>query len=481
MRSGSFPAYLLPVVAVVTEWGIPNALGGCIYHAVVRPSGRIRPTDAVRIDVRIKTSSTPISFLEPTSVTQEESAFLIELYADGGPGDSYDQMILPLDLGMLLPGTYTYTVNQHATPECGAETVNGSFCVDAADCTEETCTCPVFCPHYNIEPLGTMQWAWGMNDLGQVVGRGYSGGNTAVLWDGDELIALGVLAPNHIESDAWDINNAGQVVGSSYGPTKAFIWFNGTMSALPDVSSPMNYSYAYAINENGGIVGFFKPNAGSPDRPVIWENGQPTDLSPIFGTYARAWDINNAGQIVAADKVWDGQTAITIIGPQYTVCEALAINNSGMVAGSCYLTTGGSRAILWQDGVFSEIGNPQGYYNTAHALNDHGEALASGDSLWSSNVGMRRLRDLIATDNGWYDLVPTGINNSVQICGYGMLNGQQRAFLMTPTACEITAVPAVSSGTLVAMLTTMTLAGAVILKRLQTRQFVDATNLDASS
>lgn len=46
---------------------------------------------------------------------------------------------------------------------------------------------------------------------------------------------------------------------------------------------------------------------------------------------------------------------------------------------------------------------------------------------------MRDLNKLIPANSGWEINTARGINNRGQIVGEGKLNGQQRAYLLTPT------------------------------------------------
>lgn len=449
---------------MIPDSDLPRAYGeDCIYHAVVRPTGRIRPTDNVRIDVRIITNSYPTILEQPTTVTQNGNSFLIELYASAGLAGTYDQLILPLDLGTLAPGTYGYSVNQHANNTCSAEIVQGSFCVDTADCTEETCTCPVFCPAYTIEPLGAMEYAYAVNDLGQVAGRHDSpGAIDAAMWDGSQMI----LIPAPGEQEALAINNAGQVVG--WWP--AFRWFNGTLSYLPSISG--GESGAHGINEAGEIVGY-----SGGGWPAHWFNGTVTNLATSIGFVGRARDINNLGHIVGGRSFWDGQS-LTMLSPHTTGFGmfgtwAVAINDFDQIVGRTgdFASPDQWGAFLWHNGsmvdLAAELG-ANGVYSEAVAINNHGEIVGNPEFLRTSDGVMLRLRDLIATDSGWYDLEPTGINNLGQICGHtsSAFTGEaQRAFLMTPNACAVVSVPTASNATLVIMVAGMVVAGAVVVRQ----------------
>ncbi|WP_299453488.1 PEP-CTERM sorting domain-containing protein, partial [uncultured Pigmentiphaga sp.] len=61
--------------------------------------------------------------------------------------------------------------------------------------------------------------------------------------------------------------------------------------------------------------------------------------------------------------------------------------------------------------------------------------------LWDGS-SMLDLNDLIPSGSGWILISAQGINDAGQITGYGILNGQSHAFLLTP------AVPVPEPGTL---------------------------------
>jgi len=82
-------------------------------------------------------------------------------------------------------------------------------------------------------------WAYAINDRGQVVGAGgVTGGNTwhAFLWQDGEMTDLGVL-PGDFMSQANGMNNKGQVVGTSCNDVSfdichGFLWQDGAMTDL---------------------------------------------------------------------------------------------------------------------------------------------------------------------------------------------------------------------------------------------------------
>jgi probable HAF family extracellular repeat protein len=117
---------------------------------------------------------------------------------------------------------------------------------------------------------GNHSVAWGLNDLGQVVGESNSGASVtrAVLWQNDashSIVDLGAL-PGDFESIATGINNAGQVIGTSQvsilagagNDPKAFFWQNGSMVELASLIDPADGAWIIgsvtSINNAGQIL-----------------------------------------------------------------------------------------------------------------------------------------------------------------------------------------------------------------------------------
>lgn len=108
-----------------------------------------------------------------------------------------------------------------------------------------------------------------INDGGQIVGK--SGGH-AVLWTSpDTIVDLGTAeGPSGETGLASGINNHGQIVGGLGG--RAVLW-NSDGSLAADLSSFLTgtgYSAAYAINDNGWIVGV-QGDAYSNSHAILWE------------------------------------------------------------------------------------------------------------------------------------------------------------------------------------------------------------------
>lgn len=114
----------------------------------------------------------------------------------------------------------------------------------------------------DIGTLGGNSYGMGINDLGDVVGASASpqGFLHGFVWTGGTMQDLGTLGGS--SSSAYGINSSGDIVGCSYVPesenTHAFLWMGDgllDLNSLVPKDSGWELNEAYAINDNGQIVG----------------------------------------------------------------------------------------------------------------------------------------------------------------------------------------------------------------------------------
>lgn len=100
-----------------------------IEGVTVFPPGTITPQDQVSLEIVIITPSMPASLFLPTQVEISSNEISIDVFADAGLWTALDYLVETVDLGMLQPGTYAYTVVLHpAFPVgWGTRVVEGSF------------------------------------------------------------------------------------------------------------------------------------------------------------------------------------------------------------------------------------------------------------------------------------------------------------------------------------------------------------------
>ena len=177
--------------------------------------------------------------------------------------------------------------------------------------------------NYNVYALPGLADFWSspreININGQIVGSAGIGDSPweqrAVLWemvDGTWTITDLGAADNSV---AYGVNDLGQVIGQTpvvingLDGRKGFVWEDGTLTELPLLAH--RYAYAWDINDASQIVGHGKTTSGT-DTAVIWEyqNGSwsiaKLDKENQIGGYgvSRAFHINNSGLVAGETYIY---------------------------------------------------------------------------------------------------------------------------------------------------------------------------------
>ncbi len=158
-----------------------------------------------------------------------------------------------------------------------------------------------------MSDLGTLggedSYAFALNDSGQVVGEAaydISGRSRAFVWTDGEMLELPGIHPELGSGVAFGINNSGEIVGKGYDQSLQIVglfWRNGEVIELESLGGEGS-TQAYGINESSVIVGSSVAPSGQR-HAVKWVNQQIIDIhSPTVGSYSAARGINNLGQIV---------------------------------------------------------------------------------------------------------------------------------------------------------------------------------------
>jgi probable HAF family extracellular repeat protein len=259
-----------------------------------------------------------------------------------------------------------------------------------------------------------------------------------------EIIDLDPLGSYSI---AYGINNLGQVVGvyQTASGQRAFLWTaSGGMRNLGTMSGGI-YSSARCINDSGQVVGWSSTIFGQEDHAFLWTTeGGMIDLGTLGGTISHAYGINDSGYVVGGSQLlsgsghaflWTevgGMEDLGILPPFYS-SEALGINNLVQVVGNS-----AGHAFLWTEtGGMQALGGIGGTFSRAYGINDSGQIVGAAslpDStnwhacMWTEFVGIQDLGTL-----GGDHSVALGINNSGQVVGYSSesASGPDRAFLWT--------------------------------------------------
>lgn len=328
-------------------------------------------------------------------------------------------------------------------------------------------------PMFNIVDLGTLpngsgSSALAVNSNREVTGNARTTGASTPLhayhWKNGNMTDIGILPGSDANfSRGYAINDAGVIVGESSNNTSlAFRWENGSMTNLGSLGT--GSGVAHGINNAGVVVG--ASSNGQNVRPFWWQNGTMTDLGTPAGTLnsrGRAWDINEAGNVVGVahnasgasrPTLWKGGPGGTIeilptLGDGNQFGEALAIGDNGWVVGYSYITGSTEGAFLWREDVGTLfLGNLGFNHSRATDTNDQGQVVGFASQfsnfpsfggtafLWEDSI-LYNLNDLIGAGSGWTLYAAEGINNNGDIVGYGLVNGQQHAFMLTPVAAQV--------------------------------------------
>ena len=148
------------------------------------------------------------------------------------------------------------------------------------------------------------------------------------------IIDLGTLGGTFSRARA--INNHGEIAGESLlpddGDVTAFYWQAGEMrQLLPYVPGSSGSSSGAAINNSGVVVGFYDPSQFPPNPPAQSFRYDPSTDTVGFLPGNSAWDINDAGQILARGS---GGEFFIVGGADLPNFSAHGLNAGGEVVGA---------------------------------------------------------------------------------------------------------------------------------------------------
>jgi probable HAF family extracellular repeat protein len=306
---------------------------------------------------------------------------------------------------------------------------------------------------YTVTDLGPIAPV-AINSWGQVAGN-YN--NQAFLWSAGRMRGLGILAGGTF-SNASAINDVGVVTGSADGPGTVTPDWSNKRYKCADLTQPFSW------RSQGGMHGL---------GVTLYYNGEYGDCSLTY--YATGINIHN--QIVGSNESYATYEYGFLHGNGATIftdgyqTSANGINNLGYVAGQ---TTNSdseldfqSHAVLWQNGVMTDLGTlgssdttNWSYCSVASAVNDVSQVVGYSSTetggfssepcaylsdsidpfhafLWSQASGMQ---DLGVLSNDTVSLA-NKVNDSGQVVGssgaspsynqYGILGLTGRGFIWT--------------------------------------------------
>lgn len=330
---------------------------------------------------------------------------------------------------------------------------------------------------YNVVNLGTLggsnSEAYGLNDLGEVVGYSVFSGDPsrkAFKWTQQTGMQQLFGYQSEGEDNARGINNSGVVVGSaSEGSwTTAARWTPGQFTQ--GISFPGNSHRGLDINDSGNVAGIYYSNLTAQGGFVMGNQAWTMPLAQNQeGSMAVKINDNNFMVGYRFSDVWEeteavmwdpfsGVTSLIDFGGD-TVANG--INNQNRVTGrSNYANSDISHAYFWsQDtGMISIHTQASWESSTGEAISDDGtivgamyndQALVGTAFIWTAQTGMQNIEEMLdAQSQGWRIFTARDINSHGQIIGYGHheLYGT-RALLLNPVP-EPTTIAALALGAL---------------------------------
>jgi probable HAF family extracellular repeat protein len=299
---------------------------------------------------------------------------------------------------------------------------------------------------YNLIDLGTLGGSasagLAINNSGHVTGWATKagGGQYAFLYDGAMHDLLGTSP-----SAGQGINDSGLITGwalffvTNHYTQHAFL-FDGAVHDLGTLGG--GESAGNAINAAGQITGWAQ-TADNLQYAFRYDGTMHNlNTTPQSG----GWSINDVGQITGHGNLPSGgflyNGTLHDIGTLGgTSSEGRAINATGVITGYSLTDNNAASHVFLYDGIMHDLGTLGGPSAIGLGINNsgqivgHSKILASGDDhafIYDSINGMVDLNSLIDPMSGWILNQATAINESGQITGSGMIDGEMHAFVLTP-------------------------------------------------
>jgi probable HAF family extracellular repeat protein len=244
-----------------------------------------------------------------------------------------------------------------------------------------------------------------------------------------------VIAPSGHSASLFDINDKGQAVGSvtdAFGNFYPVVYENGNLTKISDV-----FGSASRINNDGTITAILRNADGLTSRPSIYKDGTFNDIS-LSGRNASSVSINTPGTVIGTYAPFDntsGQRSVfvyadgltrIITSPTYLNLTARDVNDLGLIVGSeARPSISGmptTRAIsISPDGTINNLHEliPGARTSSAWAANNTGQIVGQFSTGSSTRTFLLTGDNVsvLETPTSWTFVTPRSINNAGTIVG----------------------------------------------------------------
>ncbi len=221
------------------------------------------------------------------------------------------------------------------------------------------------------------------------------------------------------------ISDNGKVLLSeqlSHAEFKLYIWEDGQSVLLDHVTQSV-MGFFCRVNIQGQVIANFYEESSFAPYACFWTNGQKTIYDNVM-----LWDLNNHGQILAADSksyvLHPDGTKQYLEGPSGTPITGVCLNDYGQAAGM-YNEIG----ILWNPDGTTEVLSPLGgdFYSCGLVMNNQRQVLGHSTEVFHYNDydlelnlvlwdPIEGLIDLDCTYGFWHG-IPYDMNDQGQVVG----------------------------------------------------------------
>lgn len=306
---------------------------------------------------------------------------------------------------------------------------------------------------YSITDLGLVGdkpfRPYAMNNFGQIVGAIDGPGSDLELgyyWQNGQLFPIGTLGeplstPN-------DINASGEIVGASL-TALGFLhpFYFSCSTGLVDLMAawPEEEGTARAINDAGQVLVSRADQIWLTDKTgSTWELVPSLPGADSNNAVALASNKATLGRSWLGDKqrsFWslDGNVLDLGLVPGYDSTSALDCNEDGQVTGLVTGATQTHRSFLWEGGQISLVDDLGGGWSVASGINNSQMIIGTAHSPVTNDSrafcyqnGEALSLDDLTNNESWQLHGAEDCDDSGQIVGSGLLEGQWRGYLATP-------------------------------------------------